>query len=249
MESLKETRGQTNEALLLRARDGDKDAEELLISENLPLVRSIAFRFRGRGCEDEDLLQIGTMGLLRAARSFDISRGVVFSTYAVPLIIGEIKRFLRDDGMIKVGRTRKQLGIRLFKEREEYIHINGREPRLSELAEAVGVDMEEAAAALEASSPIKSLSDPVSQGNEGELTVGDTVSAGTEELDRITEHIALSEALRHLSPLKRSIISLRYFSDLTQKETADALGLTQVKVSREEKKILSELKGILGDVH
>ena len=248
MEGLKESRGQTNEALLIRARGGDREAEELIISENLGLVRSIAFRFRGRGCEDEDLMQIGTMGLLRAARSFDVSRGVVFSTYAVPLIIGEIKRFLRDDGMIKVGRARKQLGARLYREREEYIRIHGQEPRLSELAEAAGVEIEEAAAALEASSPIRSLSDPVSSDGPGELTVGDTVSSGTEELDRITEHIALSEALRNLSPIKRSIISLRYFSDLTQKETADALGLTQVKVSREEKKILSELKRVLGDV-
>ena len=233
-------RGHTNEELIRRSRAGDTMAEEELILQNSALVHSIAYRFRGRGCEDEDLYQIGAMGLLRAARSFDLSRGVVFSTYAVPLIIGEIKRFLRDDGMIKVGRAKKQLGMQLYRAREELMRESEREPRLSEIAAAVGVDVSEAAAALDAAAPVRSLSDPIS--GDDNLTVGDVISEEERDIDRAVEKIALSEAMRTLSPIRRQIISLRYFSNCSQKQTADILGLTQVKISREEKRILSSLR-------
>lgn len=236
-------RGKENEELILRSRAGDSEAEEQLIIKNSALVRSIAVRFRGRGCEDDDLYQIGSVGLLRAARSFDPERGVVFSTYAVPMIIGEIKRFLRDDGMIKVGRAKKQLGAELYRAREEYMKKNGCEPRLSDIAKEAGVDVSEAASALDACLPIHSLSEPIA--DDEKLTVADTIQDDEREIDKLTERIALSEAIRALSPMHRQIITLRYFSSLSQKETADILGLTQVKISREEKKILAFLHSAL----
>ena len=243
MSSATKARGKENEELILRSRAGDSDAEQQLIIKNSALVRSIVVRFRGRGCEDEDMYQIVSLGLLRVARSFDPERGVVFSTYAVPMIIGEIKRFLRDDGMIKVGRAKKQLGAELYRAREEYMKKNGCEPRLSDIASAAGVDVSEAASALDALSPIRSLSEPISDSEK--LTVADTLPDDKHEIDKLTEHIALGEAIRSLSPLHRQIITLRYFSSLSQKETADILGLTQVKISREEKKILASLHSTL----
>lgn len=221
------------------AKEGDPEAVTRLMEANAPLVHKLSRRFIGRGTEAEDLIQIGSIGLLRAIRTYDFSRGTAFSTYAVPLIIGEIRRFLRDDGPVKVSRTQKRTAAILLKCKEDFIQQNGYEPKLSEICEMCGMDMAEAAAAMDAASPVKSLSDTVA--DDSELTLEDTIQA-EDSIDRSVELIALKESLAHLPPLWRQIVTLRYYKDLSQKETADILGLTQVKISREEKKIFESLK-------
>ena len=227
---------------LQRASEGDREAEERLVEWNQGLVTSVAARFRGRGADFEDLVQIGSIGLLKAIRSFDLERGFAFSTYAVPLIIGEIRRFLRDDGMVKVGRGQKRMGALLMKEREAWIAEHGEEPRLNVLAARVGITPEEAAAALDAASPVRSLSERI---GEDDFSLEDVIPAEEDEIGRMVENLALTETIRRLPPLWRQIIALRYFKDYSQQQTADALGLTQVKISREEKKIFAELRGRL----
>ena len=227
-----------NTTLLLRSLAGDEEATEELLVKNAPLVRSIAQRFIGRGTDFEDLVQIGTIGLFKAIRTFDPERGCAFSTYAVPLIFGEIRRHIRDDGPIKVSRAKKRLAAILVAEREKAVK-QGENIRLSELAQRCGVTLEEAADALDAVSPVRSLSETL-YGDEDGPTLGSALG-DDESCDRMLDHLALSMSIDRLPPLKRKIILLRYFRDLSQQETADILGLTQVKVSREEKKILAIL--------
>lgn len=238
-----EDRFSGNRELLVRAQAGDDAALEQLVMDNAGLVRSIALRFRDRGTELEDLIQIGTLGMLKAIRSFEPERGNAFSTYAVPLIIGEIRRHLRDDGMIKVGRGYKRLGMLLLRERNRIISTEGREPGLHELAQACGVSPEEAAVALDALTPVSSLSDTV-YGDEG-VTLEAVVSDGVEELEQLNDRIALRQSIAKMQPLWRRIVLLRYYRNMTQQQTADSLGLSQVKVSREEKKILAFLRSEL----
>ena len=228
---------------LRRYADGENELEGAIIEQNIGLVNGIAYRFRGRGADFEDLKQIGSIGLLKAIRSFDADRGFAFSTYAVPLIIGEIRRFLRDDGTVKVSRGQKRLGAILMHEREKIISETGEEPRLSILAEKAGVTPEEAAEALDASSPVRSLSEKI--GEDG-FSLGDVIPS-EDELSKTVEKLALNEVIGSLPPLWRKIIVLRYFRELSQQETADALGLTQVKISREEKKIFAEMRKRLGE--
>ena len=230
-----------NNELLMLATEGDKDATEELVKNNLGLVRSIALRFKDRGVEYEDLVQIGSIGMLKAIRSFDLSKGTVFSTYAVPLIIGEIRRFLRDDGLIKVSRTYKQQSARLNKERETYCLRHGKEPRIEELALICDMSVQEAVFALEATSSVCSLSAPLSNEEEG-FTLEATLSESKSEIDIKLEHIALAQAISSLPPLWRQIVTLRYLKEYSQEATAKMLGLTQVKISREEKKIFAVLK-------
>ncbi len=232
-------------ALIAQAQAGDEAATEEVMRLNMGLVRSIALRFRDRGTEMEDLMQIGSIGMLRAVRSFDLARGCAFSTYAVPLIIGEIRRFLRDDGLIHVSRTAKKLGMDLMGARASIVAREGREPRLEELASLCSVSVTEAAAALDAISPVGSLSEPA-WGEEDGVTLEMTVADSDSSLDRMFDRIALGQAVAGMPPLWRKIVVLRYFRDMTQQKTAEALGLTQVKVSREEKKIVEYLRGELG---
>lgn len=231
-----------NTELLERVRLGDTEAEAVLVEENAGLVRTVARRFLDRGTEFEDLVQIGTIGMIKAIRSFSLERGTAFSTYAVPLIVGEIRRHLRDDGPLKVSRIYKRQGIALMHEKNRILSDEGREPGIAELAERCGVSVEEAAISLEAISPVTSLSDFVY----GEDTVTyENVIADEEsenESERICDRIALSQCIDKLPPLWRKIVLLRYYRDMTQQQTAVALGLTQVKVSREEKKILAALR-------
>lgn len=233
-----------NLELLKKIKDGDRDALEILVCRNLGLVKKIAVRFCGRGTDYEDLMQIGVMGMIKAARSFDFEYNTLFSTYAVPLIIGEIKRFLRDDGLIKVGRTTKQNGAKIMSARETFIKLNGREPRISELTEITGIPQEEIVYSMEAVAGVQSLSEARS-GDDESLTLESCIADESFTFDRITDKIALSEAIRKLPPLWREIITLRYFNDLSQNETGKRLGITQVKVSREEQKILGALKKAL----
>ena len=229
-----------NLALIAASQAGDARATDRLVRQNDGLVRHIAVRFLGRGCELEDLIQIGHMGLLKAIRTFDAGRGCTFSTYAVPLIFGEIRRFLRDDGPMKISRTQKRLGAMLAAEREKCAAAGEENVRLADLAARCGVSPEEAAAALCAISPVASLSDLVYRDEEG-LTY-ENVIADEEENTRQFDRLAISMALDKLPPQRKKIILLRYFRDYSQSETAAALGLTQVKVSREEKRILAFLR-------
>ena len=229
-----------NNDLIFMAQSEDEQvsmqAMQRLIEENIGLVRSIAIRFRDRGCELEDLIQIGTIGMMKAIRSFSFERGNAFSTYAVPLIMGEIKRHLRDDGPIKVSRTYKKLSMELSRARNRISSEEGREPTIAELAEACGVSVEEASVAFEAVSPIASLSE--SFGDDEKLTLESQLSSDDCEIEKLNDKIALGQAISKMPKEWQKIVILRYYRDMTQQQVADALGLSQVKISREEKKII-----------
>ena len=212
-----------------------------LVSENMGLVHACANRFRGRGVDYEDLVQSGCIGLLKAAEGFDETRGFMFSTYAVPAIIGEIKRIFRDGGAVKVGRSDKEKARNLLALRDEMTNRLGREPSISELASQAGYEVPETAQLLCASLPVLSLTvdDESGECSEIDVTTGDT----TEEMG---DSIALKAAVENLSDRDRKIVEFRYFSGLTQTVTAKKLGMTQVQVSRREKVILQELRKKLG---
>ena len=207
-----------------------------LVSQNLGLVHSCAHRFKGRGIEYEDLFQAGCMGLVKAAKGFDEGRGVRFSTYAVPVILGEMKRLFRDGGTVKVGRTLKELSIKAVRAREHLSNALGRDPTVGELAKELGVEPEEAAEAISASLPPVSLPAGEEEGG-GQIDI--PVEAPE---DKLSDLIALKEVVSELPPKDRKLIVLRYFGGKTQTETADVLGMTQVQVSRREKVILRELR-------
>lgn len=232
-----------NNELIKKIGEGDAEALDKLVSINMGLVKSIAARFRDRGCEYEDLIQIGIIGMIKAARSFDFNYNTVFSTYAVPLIVGEIRRFLRDDGIVKVSRGIKKQGVGVMRKREEFIRVNGREPRVNELAELCGMEPGELVYALESVSPVYSLNETV--GGEEGLTLENVIADRDNAIDGLTDKIALAEAIKKLPKIQRQILTLRYYRDLSQQQTGEMLGLTQVKVSREEKKIIEKLREAL----
>lgn len=214
------------------------ETEARLVEEHGRLVTSLAARFLYSGQEFDDLCQVGMVGLLRAIRQFDGDRGVCFSTYAVPVILGEIRRFLRDDGAVKVSRTVKENYIRLRRAEQRLEQKTGASPTLSELCAETGLSREEVLQAMEGAARPVSLETPV--GEEGNLSLGDTVPEN-QSIDTF-DRLALKEGISSLPPLERKIITLRYFYSRTQQQTAQALGLTQVQVSRKEKKILERLR-------
>lgn len=219
------------------------EASEELVVLNRGLVRSIAIRFRDRGMDMEDLIQIGTIGLLKAIRSFDLERGTCFSTYAVPMIFGEIRRALRDEGPVKIGRYYKKLGVDLIRAKNEICQREGREAHIKELAHVVGVSVEDAAMALDSMSPVSSLSELV-YGEEDGVVLEDTLADAEclEQNERLLENMDLYRAISKMPVEWQRIIALRYYRNKTQQQVADILGLSQVKISREEKKIVSFLK-------
>lgn len=237
-----EARFSHNLELVSLAQSGDGDAMERLVIENTGLVRSIALKFRDRGTEFEDLMQIGTMGMIKAIRSFDTSRGTAFSTYAVPLIIGEIRRHLRDDGLIRVGRGYRHTGILLMRERARIAAEEGREAGIQELATACGIGCEEAAIALDSMTPVSSLSDNAYGEDSPELGAVIPDTADAEEMAREMDRIALTQIIAKLPPMWKKIILLRYYRNMTQQQVANEMGLTQVKISREEKKIMAFMR-------
>lgn len=231
-----------NPELIRRYRMGDNDAGEELVNLNLPLVYSIAGRFKER-CEDvNDLVECGTIGLVKAFKTFDLERGCAFSTYAVPLIFGEIRRFLRDDGIIKVSREEKRLSVLINRERERRQN-SGEKTDISSLAEALGLSVQDAASAMFADAPPRSLEENVYDDDDS-TTLGSTI-ADESESTRIFDRLSLYMAIESLDDMKRKIVFLRYFKDYSQSETASILGLSQVKVSREEKKIMDALRSML----
>ena len=225
---------------LLRAyREGDLDAGERLAELNAPLVYSIAGRFAGRGADMSDLVESGNLGLVKAIKTFDFSHGTAFSTYAVPLIFGEIRRFLRDDGIIKVSREEKRLSALLCAERERRLSA-GDPSDIASVAAAVGISVQDASSALFAASPVRSL-DESAFDDDDSTTLGSIICDEDAEM-RQFDRFALRMAIEKLSVEQKKLIILRYFRDLSQTDTAKILGLTQVKVSREEKKIMGMLR-------
>ena len=218
------------------ALSDNKADREQTIADNMGLVHTCAHRFAGKGIEYEDLFQAGCMGLVKAFDAFDAKRGFCFSTYAVPVILGEIKRLFRDGGTVKVSRSLKELSLRATKERERFLRDQGREPTVSELAKLLSVSEEEATEAVCASAPVLSL------------TVEDEDGGGQSDIpvespeEQITERLSIFQALSNLEERDRKLIRLRYYENKTQTQTAAVLGMTQVQVSRREKKILLALR-------
>ncbi len=211
-----------------------------LVSENIGLVHLCANRLRGRGIEYEELFSAGSLGLVKAARGFDESRGLKFSTYAVPVILGEIRRLFRDGGQVKVSRPVKELSLRLNREKERFTKNTGREPTAEELAELTGESVERIAEAIASSKPLISLTE---WDDDGERQADIPVPAPDGE---IVDRLALYSSLRELEKRDRQIVFMRYFENKTQSEVARLLGMTQVQVSRREKKIMAQLNEMLG---
>lgn len=231
-----------NIELIQLARNGDKNALDKLIEMNLPLVSAISKKFLNRGYEYEDIFQIGSMGLVKAVNNFDNKYNVKFSTYAVPMIMGEIKRFIRDDGIIKVSRSVKNTARKLHYDKEILAKKLQREPTIEELSSFSGVSAEDIVFASESANGLQYLYDTIHQDDGAPVLLIDKLSENYEEDSEIVDKIALKEALKNLDVKSRQIIMLRYFKDKTQVQVAKMLGISQVQVSRIEKKVLKLMR-------
>lgn len=231
-----------NVELIGMARSGDKHALDKLIQLNLPLVSAVSKKFLNRGYEYEDIFQIGSMGLVKAVNNFDPSFNVKFSTYAVPMIMGEIKRFIRDDGIIKVSRSVKNVARKLHYDKEALTKKLDRDPTIEELSAYSGVSTEDIVFAVESANGLQYLYDTIHQDDGSPVLLIDKLSENAEEDTEIVDKIALKEALTNLDTKSRQIIMLRYFKDKTQVQVAKMLGISQVQVSRIEKKVLKIMK-------
>ena len=228
--------------LLLRAKNGDKKAGELLVQEKLGLVGSVVKRCENRGYAREDLFQIGAIGLMKAIEKFDFAYEVRFSTYAVPLVTGEIRRFLRDDGMVKVSRSMKESSWRVKKSREKLEQKLGRSVTLQELAEDTGLSEEEIALALDASEEVSSIYQTIYQSDGSELYLVDKMADKAPEEEQLLNRVTVEQMMKTLEPREQRLIKLRYFDGKTQNSVAKVMGMTQVQVSRTEKKILQKMR-------
>lgn len=224
--------------LLKKAKRGDKEAKDKLVSLNLGLVWSIVKRFNNRGHELEDLFQIGSIGLLKAIEKFDFSYDVKFSTYAVPMIMGEIRRYIRDDRPIKVARSLKELSFKIQKTQEKLTNTLNREPTVNELSDEIGVSVEELVVAMDASQSLVSLNDVAYQYDGSPIYLIDQINENQNRQNLLFDRIALKEALSKLDKNERQIIILRYFKDMTQMDVAKTLNMTQVQVSRDRKSVV-----------
>ncbi len=230
---------ETTEKLISDAQNGDNDAKQRLISENSPLIKCVVKRFKGRGVEYDDLYQLGSIGMLKAIENFSVDKGVRFSTYAVPMIMGEIKRYLRDDGLIKVSRLIKSLSYKIAYFVEDYVRKNDKSPEVSEIAAALGVEAQEVVFAMDSGKA------PLSIYDKGEDESGQSIMEklpasmdGDDDLDKII----VRDAIRKLNERERKLIIMRYYRDLTQSEIAKELNVSQVQVSRLETKIIDKIK-------
>ena len=229
--------------LIQRAQEGDKVAREQVINENVGLVWCIVRRFLGRGQEAEDLFQIGVIGLMKAVDKFDLNYEVMFSTYAVPMISGEIKRYLRDNNsLIKMSRSIKENGWKIKAAKERLMFELGRDATIEELAVATELSTEDVITALEAGSEVESIYKTVYQGDGHEIYLVDRIKEEKNEADALIDHMTVEQLLDGLTTEERSLIISRYFEDKTQMETAKLLGISQVQVSRLEKKILLKMR-------
>lgn len=229
--------------LIDRVQNGDEEAKEFLIANNLGLVRSVVSKFLNIGYDRDDLFQLGSIGLIKAIYKFDPTFGVKFSTYAVPMILGEIKRYLRDDGMIKVSRSLKQIAVKAKMQGELMTKKLGREPTIEELAKSIEVEKEDLVMALEANFNVEYLHGVIHEEDGAPICLIDKISMEGEcEEEKAIDNILLKETLNKLEKRERQIIMLRYFEDMTQSEIGHILNISQVQVSRIEKKVLSKLK-------
>ncbi len=228
--------------LIKRSRAGDKLAREQVINANMPLVYSVVKRFAGRGYDMEDLSQIGAIGLIKAVDKFNMNFEVKFSTYAVPVISGEIKRFMRDDGMVKVSRTLKENGIRVRRTAEKLFAELGREATLEEISAATEMKREDIVLALEAGNEVESLHKTVYQKEGSEIPLMDRIPAEKDEAEGVVNQLLLEQLLAELDEQEKKLIRLRYFEDKTQSQIAGILGLSQVQVSRMEKRVLGSMR-------
>jgi len=231
--------------LIKKSQEGDKRSRNIIAQKNMRLVWSVVQRFMNRGYEADDLFQIGCIGLLKSVDKFDLSYDVKFSTYAVPMIIGEIQRFIRDDGTIKVSRSLKETGNKVRKIRDVLSKKMGRTPTINELAEALDISTEEVILSQEAIRSPSSIHETVYENDGDPITLLDQISDNDE--GKWFDKIALREAVKHLQKRERLIVYLRYFKDQTQSEVAERLGISQVQVSRLEKKILTDIKSQMAD--
>lgn len=229
-----------NSHLIASYKDGNEKALQELCEMNMGLVTSIASRFQSRGYELEDLIEVGKIGLLKAIEGFDASLGYSFSTYAFPLITGEIKRFLRDDGLIKISRSVKANAKKILDARQLFLTTHGRDARIGELSEITGLSPESITQALEALNPVCSLEDRISNDNNS-LRICDTIPS-PDAFDGITDRIALRQSFSKLDDKEKQLIILRFFKNLTQSQVSRELGISQVTVSRMEKRIIDKLR-------
>ena len=237
-----------NAVLIRKAQSGEKEAREVLIEQNLGLVHHIVKRFLGRGYDAEDLFQIGVIGLIKSIDKFDTSYDVKFSTYAVPLITGEIKRFLRDDGMVKVSRTLKENGMKVRYATERLGNKLNREPTLAEVAREAALTDEEVVMAMEANVQVESIYKSVYQNDGNEIFLVDQLADKKQnEQELVLNHMVLSQLISGLPQKEQKLIKLRYYQDKTQTEVAKVLGISQVQVSRLEKKILLDMRQKMGE--
>ncbi|WP_202076825.1 RNA polymerase sporulation sigma factor SigF [Caldalkalibacillus salinus] len=226
--------------LIRLSQEGSVEARDQLVENNIRLVWSVVQRFLNRGYEADDLFQIGCIGLIKSIDKFDLSYDVKFSTYAVPMIIGEIQRFLRDDGAVKVSRSLKELANKIRRAKDDLSKSLGRQPKVSEVADELGITPEEVVFAQDAMRAPSSIHETVYENDGDPITLMDQISDDGEK--KWFDKLALKEAITQLSERERLIVYLRYFKDQTQSEVADRLGISQVQVSRLEKKILKQIK-------
>ncbi len=228
--------------LFIKIKQGDMEARDKFIRGNLRLVLSVIQRFSNRGEHPDDLFQVGCIGLIKAIDNFDITVGVQFSTYAVPMIIGEIRRFLRDEGPIRVSRSLKDIAYKALRAKEKYINEHSKEPTVSELASEIGVPREDVVFALEAIADPISLFEPVYHDGGEAIYVMDQVRDTKNTDTNWLESIAINEAMKHLSEREKHILDLRFFRGKTQMEVADEVGISQAQVSRLEKSALKQMR-------
>ncbi len=231
-------------SLIEKAKINDEFAKEKLIEENSPLIKSVVKRFLNKGIEYDDLYQLGSLGFLKAINNFDKSFGVKFSTYAVPMIAGEIKRYMRDTGVMKISRSVKTLSFKINKYVDVYSAQNDRSPTIDEIAEAMNVDPQDVVVAMESSRQIVSLNLDVSDGDGKQMSLEEKVS-DENPFDNVVDNMVLYDAISKLSEREKKIVMLRYFRDKTQKEVASVLGVSQVQISRLENKIIEKIRNNL----
>ncbi|MBU5473449.1 SigF/SigG family RNA polymerase sporulation sigma factor [Roseburia sp. MSJ-14] len=236
------TKDEKVKKLLELAHDGDKAARDTMVKENMGLIWSIVRRFNNRGYELEDLFQIGSIGLMKAIDKFDTSFEVKFSTYAVPMITGEIKRFLRDDGLIKVSRSIKENGAKIKQARERLQAERGRDITLQELSDETGMERTEIVMALEANGEVESIYKTYAPENGKETCLADRLPQEKDSHEVLINHMLLEQLLKELKEEERQLIQMRYFEECTQMQVAEKLGISQVQVSRMEKKILLSMR-------
>lgn len=227
-----------------RAQDGDKFEMDRLIRENNGLIWSIVKRFMNRGYEVEDLYQIGCIGFIKSIKRFDTNFEVKLSTYSVPYILGEIKRFIRDDGPIKISRSIKELNIKIIELQKEYLNKYGKEITLEQLAKELKTSKEDIAMALDSARPVNSIEDSQYRDNKTDKTISliDQLSSGKDEENEITNRITIKKLISELKDNEKEVILLRYYKGKTQMQVAKILGITQVQVSRIERKVLDNMK-------